>query len=344
MDFVAGIDVAGPKKGFHLAVKQVGVEGWPSLFHFFEPQDSALHLGNLERALAGKCLCVAIDSPPRASFNSEETRSAERELHRDGYRVQWTPRDKQKEASWMQNGERLWRTLKRAFPGMPVVESFPTAAGEGLFASQAMLPLNLLFGRHVRDFTKDYVDAAVCALVAERFLDGSTKPYGVSDPLGPIHSVSPPVKRMTLGFLHTKDRILLGKKLRGFGAGLWNGFGGKIEPEETEEEAMARELQEEAGLEAHLLERRARLLFSFHTMEELLDVRVFRIVKYAGQPKTTEEMRPEWFPFREIPYDNMWPDDRHWLPLFLNGKNFTAHFAFGDEKSLLHYNIKMESV
>ena len=35
-------------------------------------------------------------------------------------------------------------------------------------------------------------------------------------------------------------RILLGMKKRGFGAGKWNGFGGKLEPGESVQEAAKR--------------------------------------------------------------------------------------------------------
>ena len=35
-------------------------------------------------------------------------------------------------------------------------------------------------------------------------------------------------------------RVLLGLKKRGFGAGKWNGFGGKLEPGETIEQAAKR--------------------------------------------------------------------------------------------------------
>ncbi|MEK7607017.1 MAG: DNA mismatch repair protein MutT, partial [Patescibacteria group bacterium] len=36
-------------------------------------------------------------------------------------------------------------------------------------------------------------------------------------------------KLLTLCFIHQSPRILLGMKKRGFGAGRWNGFGGKVE-------------------------------------------------------------------------------------------------------------------
>jgi len=31
-------------------------------------------------------------------------------------------------------------------------------------------------------------------------------------------------------------------------------------------------------------------------------------------------MRPQWFDFADIPYDQMWEDDRLWLPMVLQGQ------------------------
>eukprot|EP00729_Bicosta_minor_P028396 gene28396-12164_t len=57
-------------------------------------------------------------------------------------------------------------------------------------------------------------------------------------------------KRLTLILLRELEtsRILLGMKKRGFGAGKWNGFGGKVEVGETIVEGAVREMQEESGL------------------------------------------------------------------------------------------------
>ena len=38
--------------------------------------------------------------------------------------------------------------------------------------------------------------------------------------------------------------VVLGQKKRGWMVGIWNGYGGKLEPGETVEQAAARELQE----------------------------------------------------------------------------------------------------
>jgi len=50
---------------------------------------------------------------------------------------------------------------------------------------------------------------------------------------------------------YTKNAlVMMGMKKRGFGAGKWNGFGGKVEPGESNEQAAVRELHEESGVVA----------------------------------------------------------------------------------------------
>jgi len=47
-------------------------------------------------------------------------------------------------------------------------------------------------------------------------------------------------KVLTLAFVRRHGEVLLGYKKCGFGAGKWNGFGGKVEPGETIEDAAKR--------------------------------------------------------------------------------------------------------
>ena len=124
-------------------------------------------------------------------------------------------------------------------------------------------------------------------------------------------------KVLTLCVIHTADQILLGMKKKGFGAGRWNGFGGKVEAGETIEAAARRETFEEVGLVAEQLDPFGVLEFSFQQNNETLEVHVFRVLTYRGQPKESDEMAPRWFALNEIPFDEMWADDRHWLPQLL---------------------------
>lgn len=135
-------------------------------------------------------------------------------------------------------------------------------------------------------------------------------------------------KIQTLCFIQSGRRILLGMKKRGFGSGRWNGFGGKPKEGESLEAAARRETREEAGITVDKLEPAGVLEFSFRDEPDVLEVHFFRVKEFAGEPIETEEMRPQWFTVDKIPFDQMWPDDRHWMPLFLAGKEFTGKFHF----------------
>ncbi len=147
-------------------------------------------------------------------------------------------------------------------------------------------------------------------------------------------------KLLTLCLLVQNGRILLGMKKRGFGAGRWNGFGGKVGKDETIERAAIREVKEECGVDIGMMERCGVHEFRFENHPgEILEVHVFRTDTFAGEPRETEEMRPRWFRFEDIPYDEMWEDDRYWLPFFLEGKKFRTEFLFDGNEHLLAKSI-----
>lgn len=147
-------------------------------------------------------------------------------------------------------------------------------------------------------------------------------------------------KKLTLCLVHDHPHVLLGMKKRGFGEGRWNGFGGKVEDMETIEEAALRELKEEAGVSVERLEKHGVMDFEFHDKRgEILEVHIFKGVNIIGEPKETEEMMPKWFHIDEIPYNDMWPDDEYWVPLFLKDQKFTGRFLFGDGDIVLEKEI-----
>ena len=138
-------------------------------------------------------------------------------------------------------------------------------------------------------------------------------------------------------------RILLGMKKRGFGINKWNGFGGKINEGESVEEAACRELFEEAGVivSKEELAKMGEIYFYF-PHEEKWDqvVHVYFIRKWNGQPRESEEMKPQWYDVGSIPYDNMWVDDEYWLPKVLDGKKIKGKFVFSeDNESMLEHEV-----
>ncbi|TRZ50771.1 8-oxo-dGTP diphosphatase [bacterium] len=146
-------------------------------------------------------------------------------------------------------------------------------------------------------------------------------------------------KLLTLCIIHQHPNILLGMKKRGFGAGRWNGFGGKVSTGETIENAARRELKEEAGIQAENLYKVGVIEYEFKGNPEILQVHFFKSDDFSGEITESEEMRPQWFHVDKIPFEEMWPDDIHWIPLFLNGKKFKGKFLLGESDTILDQEL-----
>lgn len=145
---------------------------------------------------------------------------------------------------------------------------------------------------------------------------------------------------LTLCVVLKGKNVLLGMKKRGFGKGNWNGFGGKIEPGETIEQAAIRECKEEAGITVAKIEERGKLIFTFENNNDVLHVHVFVVLQFEGEPTESEEMKPDWFSQDKIPYALMWPDDIHWLPRVLAGKSVYARFHLYGHDQLLYFEVQ----
>ena len=63
---------------------------------------------------------------------------------------------------------------------------------------------------------------------------------------------------------------------------------------------------------------------------------VFLAECFEGTPRETEEAAPIWFPVDSLPFDNMWEDDRLWLPRLLAGERLEGAFLFDDGRLLTH--------
>ena len=140
-----------------------------------------------------------------------------------------------------------------------------------------------------------------------------------------------PKKHATLCMIIQNGKILLGMKKRGFGNGKYNGYGGKPNLGGSLESAALRELREESFLQAEIsdLVNVGEIDFYFpHEPDFDQTVHIYRVLNFTGTPKETEEMSHHWFSLREIPYTNMWDDDKHWLPKVLEGKKVKGYIVF----------------
>lgn len=134
----------------------------------------------------------------------------------------------------------------------------------------------------------------------------------------------------TLCMVYEHPRILLGMKKRGFGEGRWNGFGGKVKDGESIEESAKRELFEECGVKAGEVEKFGVMNFDFidKGRSDPIEMHVFHIKSFFGEPRESEEMKPQWFFIDEIPFTEMWESDLQWFPYFLSGKKVDGNFLF----------------
>ena len=143
------------------------------------------------------------------------------------------------------------------------------------------------------------------------------------------------LRDVTLCFLLRGNEVLLAMKKRDFGVGRWNGFGGKRQHEdETVERIAIRELEEESGIvvvEA-ALERVADIDFYFAVKPEWNQhVHVFFVREWSGEPRETDEMRPQFFPIDAVPYGpEMWPEDVKWMPRIFAGEVLRGSILFKD--------------
>jgi len=140
-------------------------------------------------------------------------------------------------------------------------------------------------------------------------------------------------------------KLLLAMKKRGFGVGKWNGVGGKIDPKKGDKnivDATIRETEEEIGIRVKNLEKVAVLNFYFpYNQAWNQSVHVFLSKKWDGEPTESEEMLPKWFNTEAIPFEEMWEDDKFWLPRVLSGKKLKASFIFKKGEKITKQNIEI---
>ena len=150
----------------------------------------------------------------------------------------------------------------------------------------------------------------------------------------------------TVCLIRRDDQLLLQEKTTGlFGGGKWDGPGGKMKAGESPEECIAREVEEETGLTVIEPKLHGSLIVFFGPTEEAdWIVHVFSASRFTGELHPSLEGHLRWFPEGQLPYHQMWPSDRFWLPQVLDGsldgKPFEARLWFDEAgEMLLHQRL-----
>ena len=139
--------------------------------------------------------------------------------------------------------------------------------------------------------------------------------------------------------------------MKKIGKGSWNGYGGGTEEGESEEEAAVRELREETGgVETTTKHLEKVAVVDFHNTKEsgeifICQVHIYLVRIWYGTTKPTDEMtNPTWFDINKLPFDEMLPADREWLPLILSGKKITAQAWYGPHQKELLRPVEIREV
>jgi len=139
---------------------------------------------------------------------------------------------------------------------------------------------------------------------------------------------------------------LLAMKKGGFGQGKLNGVGGKLDRNKGDkniQDTVIREVEEEIGVKIKKSEEVAVLNFSHPYLtnpeEKEWQVHIFLAREWEGEPTEHEEVNPKWFKINEVPYDEMWPDRKFWLPRVFNGEKIKANFIYKSDEIIGSYQL-----
>lgn len=188
---VAGIDVGGTKKGFHLVL----LRGKEVLLSTRSQHPDEL----VQHCLTHQAAVVSVDAP--CQWANRVPRQAEREMAREGIFSFSTPSRAKAQTSafygWMFNGERMYTALAEAYPLLDApdnvtkrcaFETFPHAIACALVGQDVASAK--IKGRQRRALLAklgfdtlplksiDALDAALCAVTALSFLTDAFKTYG----------------------------------------------------------------------------------------------------------------------------------------------------------------------
>lgn len=114
--------------------------------------------------------------------------------------------------------------------------------------------------------------------------------------------------RVVAGFLKKENKFLLVKRpLNKNRGGFWEFPGGKVEKEETLEEAIERELREELGIKTKPKRILGKIKYKYP--DEEIELILFE-VEFDEEPILKEALELKWVSFEEVKNLDLCPADR----------------------------------
>jgi len=143
----------------------------------------------------------------------------------------------------------------------------------------------------------------------------------------------------TLCYLRKDHHTLMlfrNKKPNDIHEGKWNGLGGKFEPGESPEDCARREILEESGFHADVLELKGVLTFPAFDGTNDWIVFVFVVPRFHGDLTVSPEGQLDWIPDTQLPAIELWDGDRIFLPWLEKTGFFSGKFVYKNGRLLNH--------
>ncbi|MCB0284324.1 MAG: 8-oxo-dGTP diphosphatase [Calditrichaeota bacterium] len=149
------------------------------------------------------------------------------------------------------------------------------------------------------------------------------------------------MKLATLCYVTRNDKTLMllrNKKENDMHEGKWNGLGGKLDPGESPEECVIREVKEESGL--MIKNPVLKGFITFPAFDEIDDwyVFVYKTDQFSGKLIDSAEGHLQWIENVQLLDLNLWEGDKIFLPWLEQEKIFSAKFIYND-KSLQDFSV-----
>jgi len=147
------------------------------------------------------------------------------------------------------------------------------------------------------------------------------------------------MKLATLCYIRRSGKTLMihrVKKANDIHEGKWNGLGGKLEPGESPEECVVREVLEESGLLATHLRLKGFLTFPLFARDEDWYAFVFVVDEFEGELIDSPEGDLEWIDNDKLLGLNLWEGDQLFLPLLDKPGLFSGKIVYQDGRLVSH--------
>ncbi len=149
-------------------------------------------------------------------------------------------------------------------------------------------------------------------------------------------------KELALCHVIKNGSILLIKGDSGLNDGKWNAPSTEIESGERHDKAAIRAVFQQSGIFANKVINHGTIrIFLNGKVEYDYKIQLYSTKVFSGDLRPNIQGEARWFNTSEIPFYEMWPDNKYWMTLLLEGKKFDADFFLDENnETVVKYQIR----